>query len=425
MMGAPIDQKMTHHALLKLFSKRASPVALSLAVIGAIAVFGCSSTAPKPPDAAPIAGAPPIADARVPSAASSQKNQDRLKALWDKRSGQQLASTDYPVGPGDVMEISVPGVDDLKARTARVSGQGDIDLPLIGVIKVGGLTEAEVSDKLKQALTKYMYSPQVDVFIKEYHSRQVAVVGAVRSPGLIMLTGAGESILDAITQAGGMTADAADEIVILPQVEGGRAKLQQLAASYEQDPGSSGSPVALDGSRNQSRQQARPNVPDVSRDTPHTGITLASLGQTISNGPAVVIPLKSGAFQGSLSYTNMPVEPGDIIVVPGGGNVMVTGWVYRPGFFSVGSGLTVLGAVGSAGGAMYAAEPTEATLIRSDGTGNKVSIPVNLQKIATGEEADIPVRANDVVDVPYSDVRIGPYVVYNILSRMAVPLPAF
>ena len=121
----------------------------------------------------------------------------------------------------------------------------------------------------------------------------------------------------------------------------------------------------------------------------------------------------------------MPVEPGDIIVVPGGGNVMVTGWVYRPGFFSVGSGLTVLGAVGSAGGAMYASDTTSATLIRSDGSGNKVSIPVNLEKIATGEEADIPVRANDVIDVPYSDLRIGPYVVYNILTRMAVPLPTF
>ena len=69
------------------------------------------------------------------------------------------------------------------------------------------------------------------------------------------------------------------------------------------------------------------------------------------------------------------------------------------------------------------ADPTTATLIRSDGAGNKVSIPVNLNKIATGEEADIPVRANDVIDVPYSDLRIGPYVVYNVLTRMALPAP--
>ena len=356
---------------------------------------------------------------------SSPLNQERLKALWEKRAGEDQTSTDYPVGPGDVIQISVPGVDDLKDRTVRVSGEGQIELPLLGVLNIGGLTEAGVRDKLKEALTKYMYNPQVDVFVKEYHSRQVAVVGAVRSSGLITLTGAGESILDAVTQAGGMTADAADEIVILPQVQGGRAKLQQLAAAYEQEPRTSGSPVVPDGSRNQLKAQMQPNTPNASNDTAATAITLASLAQNISNGPAVVIPLKSDAFQGSLSYTNMPVEPGDIIVVPGGGNVMVTGWVQRPGFFSVGSGLTVLGAVGSAGGAMYAADPTTATLIRSDGTGNKVSIPVNLERIATGQDADIPVRANDVIDVPYSDVKIGPYVVYNILSRMAVPIPAF
>ncbi len=322
------------------------------------------------------------------------------------------------------MQISVTGVDDLKARTVRVSGEGQIELPLVGIIPVNGLTEAGVRDKISQALTKYMYQPQVDVFVSEYHSRQVAVVGAVRNPGLIMLTG-GESILDAVTQAGGMTADAADEIVILPEMKGGRTKLMELASSYEQDPKPSDDPASATAARDMPKEPSQQGTPDMTGGAAPTGITLASLEQNISNGPAVVIPLKSTAFRGSINYTNMPVEPGDIIVVPGGGNVMVTGWVYKPGFFSVGSGLTVLGAVGSAGGVMYAGQGSEATLIRSDETGNKVSLPINLDKIATGEEPDIPVRANDVVDVPYSDVRIGPYVVYNILSRMAVPIPAF
>lgn len=364
-------------------------------------------------------------DTRVPSVANSEINQQRLKSLWDKRSGNNQQPADYPVGPGDVIGVSVSGVDDLKDRTVRVSGEGQIDLPLVGAVAVGGLTESGVRDKLKAALAKYMYNPQVDVFVKEYHSRQVAVVGAVRSPGLVMLTGAGESILDVITQAGGMTADAADEIVILPQVSGERSKLARMAASYEAEPAPGTSPDAATASRGMPNSKGTPTSSDLTKSAPHTGITLASLEQNLSNGPAVVIPLKSGAFQGNLSYTNMPVEPGDIVVVPGGGNVMVTGWVQRPGFFSVGSGLTVLGAVGSAGGAMYAAEPTSATLIRSDGSGNKVSIPIDLSKISTGEAPDIPVRANDVIDVPYSNLRIGPYVVYSLLTRMAVPLPAF
>jgi len=388
-----------------------------IAALVAIAVTSCSSKTPEPaPDPVPAPGL--AGDTRVPSAANSETNQARLKALWDKRSAA-IESVDYPIGPGDVIEITVPGVDDLKERTVRVGGDGKIELPLIGQIQAGGLTEPQLGDELRTALGKYMYSPQVDVFIKEYRSRQVAVVGAVRTPGLITLTNSDISILDAITQAGGMTAEAADEIVILPEVKGGQKQLARLAASLSEahEP----HPKVAEANQLETAQNARPEHPEKE----NTELTMASLERNVSNGPAVVIPLKSSALNGSARYINMPVRPGDVLIVPGGGNVMVTGWVYKPGFFQVGSGLTVLGAVGSAGGAMYAAAPSSATLIRSDVSGNKVSISVDLDKIASGADPDIPVRANDVIDVPYSDLRIGPYVVYNILTRMAVPLPTF
>jgi polysaccharide export outer membrane protein len=390
----------------------AAPAAVASAAAAAPDKAAAAAAAAAAPDAAPSPGQTNL-DPRVPSAANSQVNQERLQALFEKRS-TAVESLDYPIGPGDVIEISVPGVDDLKERTVRVGGDGRIELPLIGEIQAGGLTEPQLSDQLKTALSKYMYSPQVDVFIKEYRSRQVAVVGAVRTPGLITLTDSDVSILDAITQAGGMTAEAADEIVILPEVKGGQRQLQRLAASLAESNDEHHKVAEADIPQN-----AQPSEPE------HTGLTMASLETNISNGPAIVIPLKSNALNGSARYLNMPVRPGDVLIVPGGGNVMVTGWVYKPGFFLVGSGLTVLGAVGSAGGAMYAAAPSSAVLIRSDANGNKVSIPVDLDKIATGAAPDIPVRANDVIDVPYSNLKIGPYVVYNILTRMAVPLPTF
>ena len=407
----------------------ASPASDAAAAAPATTASAPGTAAPSSADIAAAAAqtgvSPPSAlrDTRVPSVANSQLNQERLQALYEKRTGA-VTNPDYPIGPGDVIEITVPGVDDLKERLVRVGGDGKIQLPLIGQVQAGGLTEPQLSDQLKAALSKYMYSPQVDVFIKEYRSRQVAVVGAVRSAGLITLTDTDVSILDAITQAGGMTAEAADEIVILPEVKGGQKQLAKLAASLGE---------AKDDHPNEAAAApngASPDVPDRMRrtegsGTEHTGLTMASLQTNVSNGPAIVIPLKSNALNGSHSYLNMPVRPGDVLIVPGGGNVMVTGWVYRPGFFTVGSGLTVMGAVGSAGGAMYAAAPSDATLIRSDVNGNKVSIPVDLDKIATGAAPDIPVRANDVIDVPYSDLKIGPYVVYNILTRMAVPLPTF
>jgi len=352
----------------------------------------------------------PSSDPRVPSVATSDVNQARLKALWEKRS-KATDSTDYPIGPGDVIEVTAPGVDDLKERTVRVSGNGEVELPLIGIVQAAGLTESGFRDRLKAGLGKYMYDPQVDVFVKEYHSRQVAVVGAVRNPGLVVLTGASESILDVITQAGGMSPEAADEIVVLPEIKGGSGKLQEVAAAMAEPKQGAGAedPRASATRDHTANSSSAPAVVDV-----------ATVEQNLSNGPAVVIQLKT-AMTGARKYVNMPASPGDIIVVPGGGNVMVTGWVYKAGFFQVGSGLSVLGAVGAAGGAMFAADSAKATLIRNDGTGNKVSIPVNLEKIAKGEEPDIPVRANDIVDVPYSDTRILPYIAYNLLTRVPVP----
>jgi polysaccharide biosynthesis/export protein len=403
----------------------------AVVALAAAALIGCASAPPPkaaPPPAAAAAPAPdaassgaiPTAEERVPSVANSPKNLERLQALWAERS--QDTSTDYPIGTGDVLEISVAGVDDFKDRTVRVGSEGNVDLPLVGSIHAAGLPESELRDKLKTALEKYMYDPEVDLFVKEYKSRQVAVVGAVRAPGLITLSGAGESILDVITQAGGTTAEAADEVVIMPQVTGSALQMQRIAQSVAEPGAEAGRPVSVS---NNGDPHAGPPANVLAVPPEADAPTLEDLQKNVTNGPAVVIPLKATAMTGSAHFMNMPVEPGDIVVVPGGGNVMVTGWVYRPGYFQVGSGLTVLGAVGSAGGAMYAADPSDATLMRSDGNGNKIAIPIDLDKIAKGAEPDIPVRANDVIDVPYSDAKIGPYVVYNVLTRMAIPLPTF
>src|ERR1700691_5889076 len=220
-----------------------------IAAIAAAALIGCAS-APTPQ--APAAAASPAAvqssnaasaEDRVPSVASSPKNLERLQALWEARS--KGTSTDYPIGIGDLLQISVAGVDDFKERTVRVGSEGNIDLPLIGTIHAAGIPESQLRDNLAKALEKYMYDPQVDLFVKEYKSRQVAVVGAVRGPGLITLSGAGESILDVLTQAGGTTPEAADEVVIMPQVSNEGLKLQRVAQSMSGTEAEAGRPVSV------------------------------------------------------------------------------------------------------------------------------------------------------------------------------------
>src|ERR1700682_6476003 len=129
---------------------------IAIAAVAAVALASCSSeTPPPPPVAAPLA--PGMAgDMRVPSQANSEVNQSRLKELYEKRS-KAVESLDYPIGPGDVIQISVPGVDDLKERMVRVGGDGQIALPLIGEFQAGDLPEPQLTDQLKLALSKYMY----------------------------------------------------------------------------------------------------------------------------------------------------------------------------------------------------------------------------------------------------------------------------
>src|SRR5271154_5611672 len=89
-------------------------MAWSLAALGAITLMACASAKPPmQPVPQPAAGVP-LTDPRVPSVANSPANQERLEALWEKRSSAASNSTDYPIGPGDVIEVEVPGVDDLK-----------------------------------------------------------------------------------------------------------------------------------------------------------------------------------------------------------------------------------------------------------------------------------------------------------------------
>jgi hypothetical protein len=69
---------------------------------------------------------------------------------------------------------------------------------------------------------------------------------------------------------------------------------------------------------------------------------------------------------------------------------------------------------------MYAADTHEVTLIRSNASGGKSTIVIDTDKVTHGQEQDIPVKANDVIDVPYSSLRIGPYVFYSIISKIGV-----
>jgi polysaccharide export outer membrane protein len=109
---------------------------------------------------------------------------------------------DYRIGPEDLLEIQVFGVDQL-TRTVRVNSRGNISLPLIGNVQVGGLTGSEAEAVIVSKLSEsYLQDPQVSLFIKEYTSQRVVVEGAVNKPGVYPLRGS-TSLLQTLAMAGG------------------------------------------------------------------------------------------------------------------------------------------------------------------------------------------------------------------------------
>ena len=149
----------------------------------------------------------------------------------DSAGGDRPDSTqaEYRIGPHDLLQISVFGSEEL-SRSVRVSSRGQISLPLVGAIDVGGKTVEQVERGIAAALSKdLMQDPQVSVFVQEYTSQRVTVEGAVNKPGIFPLTGP-TTLLQAVAMAEGMGQLADETAVIVFRVIDGKPPRGAVAA---------------------------------------------------------------------------------------------------------------------------------------------------------------------------------------------------
>ncbi len=142
----------------------------------------------------------------------------------DARTGKMPAvSPEYRVGESDMLQISVWKEPDL-SKIVTVRPDGMISLPLIGEVKVIGMTSSEIQDVVAGKLKAYLLNPRVTVEITEIKSRRVFITGEIVRPGLYPLAGP-TTVLQLIAQAGGFTPFAKRKsIVILRQVNGQQHK---------------------------------------------------------------------------------------------------------------------------------------------------------------------------------------------------------
>jgi len=127
---------------------------------------------------------------------------------------------DTTLGPSDVFDVRVYGEEELSG-TYRVADDGTIDYPFVGRIEVAGQEPTAVADMITARLRdgQYLVNPQVSIFVSEYNSKRVSVMGAVRRPGTFPVT-TGMTAVQAISLAGGLTPLASADNTVVARREG-------------------------------------------------------------------------------------------------------------------------------------------------------------------------------------------------------------
>jgi polysaccharide biosynthesis/export protein len=113
------------------------------------------------------------------------------------------ANPDYKIGPQDVIRVDVWKEPEI-TRTIPVRPDGKISLPLLNDVQAAGLTSEQLAGVIRDALTKYITSPQVTVTVTEINSRRVYCTGEVTRPGAMALL-PNMTALQAISSCGGFT----------------------------------------------------------------------------------------------------------------------------------------------------------------------------------------------------------------------------
>jgi len=293
----------------------------------------------------------------TPVSVSDEINKQIISNAALRDSG--LSDSEYYLGAGDVLALTVFQVEELNTKV-RVNGRGEVILPLLGTVNVKGLT---VSDAEKIIVTRlaedYLQDPQVSVFVEDYRSQQVAVMGAVLKPDVYSIRQS-RSIFEMLSLAGGLSAVASDKI---------RVKTTQLDEV-------SGKPVEQE----------------------------------------LILSMKA-LLEGEDHASSLRLRGGDSILVPEAGVVFVEGAVKTPGSYPMEGQTNVLKAIALAGGVPWEGNQGAVQVIRQVG-GTPYSIDVNLGKIREQKSDDVELKDGDIVVVRYSAPKRFVTGFFNTIGRI-------
>jgi polysaccharide export outer membrane protein len=142
-----------------------------------------------------------------------------------------IVTSDYIIGPEDVLEITVWKNNDL-SKTVQVRPDGRISIPLIGDVSAVGRTSGQLTQEISDRLKSYMESPTVSIVVKEVNSYSIFVLGEVVKPGRLPLK-TKTTLLQAITLAGGFSPVAARNKIVIFRFGKDGEGLTKIKASYD------------------------------------------------------------------------------------------------------------------------------------------------------------------------------------------------
>jgi len=270
------------------------------------------------------------------------------------QSQQPSSDNRYRIGPGDVLEVRVLRAPELSRDSVRVDQRGMIRMPMLdGDIPAACLTEPELAAVIEKLYLKYKRTPQVDVFVKEFQSQSVAVIGAVRSPSNFKLQRQ-VRLLELLSFAGGASESAGQTIQIVH---------------------ANGQPICLQ-----------------------------SNASNVETSALVTFKL-SDTLRG-VAEANPFVSSGDIVQVLEADQVYVVGNVLKPTAILLKEPITVSQAIAQAGGTAPATKKDKIRVIRQSlGSRTRQEIFVDLEGIEKRKADDIALMPNDIVDVPASGAK--------------------
>src|SRR5580692_8202241 len=273
----------------------------------------------------------------APRVQNNPTAQNPLMTVPEDFAGLKLA-------PGFLLNVQVYDEPDLSARV-RVDSEGNISLPFLKTLHVGGDTVAQTKQRIEDKFRNdgILKNPQITIDVEQFATTSVTVMGEVSNPGKVELL-APHSLLDVIGMTGGETTLAGNEV-------------------------------------------------EIKRADTGSGVESATFHYS-RGGDATTI-------------RNVMVRPGDTVIVKRAGIVYVLGAVNRPGGYAMQESgeLNVAQAISLAQGLVLQAKVGALRVVQRDASGKPIEIPVSYNKIMDGKEKPIQLAAGDIVYVPISKTK--------------------